>query len=107
LDISALSSLSEGFPNTLVEAMAAGVPIVATAVGGNIDAVTDRETGLLVPPREPEALALALDELVRDARLRASLAAAGRRRAMERYGASAALASLEAMYDTLLTRRPE
>jgi glycosyltransferase involved in cell wall biosynthesis len=96
--------MSEGFPNTLVEAMAAGIPIAATAVGGNVDAVTDRETGLLVSPGQPQELAHALEELARDAQLRASLGAAGQRRASECYRAPAALASLEAMYDTLLSR---
>jgi glycosyltransferase involved in cell wall biosynthesis len=104
LDVSVLCSVSEGFPNTLVEAMAAGVPIIATAVGGNMDAVADRETGLLVPPGNPQELARALGELAGDAQLRASLGAAGRRRASEHYGASAALASLEGMYSTLLSR---
>lgn len=105
LDVSVLCSLSEGFPNTLVEAMAAGVPIVATAVGGNVDAVQDRESGLLVPPREPEALSRALDELVRNSGLRAELGAAGRRRASEHYRATTAIGALETMYSTLLTRR--
>jgi glycosyltransferase involved in cell wall biosynthesis len=104
-DVSVLCSLSEGFPNTLIEAMAAGVPIAATAVGGNVDAVTHGETGLLVAPRRPLELAHALEELARDAQLRASLGAAGRRRASERYRGAAALASLEAMYSTLLSRR--
>jgi glycosyltransferase involved in cell wall biosynthesis len=105
LDISVLCSVSEGFPNTLVEAMAAGVPIAATAVGGNIDAVTHNETGLLVPPSDPVALADALEKLSGDAQVRAALGAAGRREARERFGASAALDSLEGMYDALLSRR--
>src|SRR5262249_9557960 len=69
-DISVLSSVSEGFPNSLVEAMAAGRPIVATDVGGVRDAVRDRENGLLVPPRAPAAFADALRTLLRDAGLR-------------------------------------
>jgi glycosyltransferase involved in cell wall biosynthesis len=104
-DVSVLCSLSEGFPNTLAEAMAAGVPIAATAVGGNVDAVAHRETGLLVAPRQPQELSQALEELARDAQLRASLGAAGRRRASERYRGAEAVASLEAMYSTLLSRR--
>jgi glycosyltransferase involved in cell wall biosynthesis len=104
LDVSVLCSMSEGFPNTLVEAMAAGIPIAATSVGGNIDAVTHRETGLLVSPGQPQELAHALEELAGDAQLRESLGAAGQRRARERYRAPAALASLETMYDTLLSR---
>jgi glycosyltransferase involved in cell wall biosynthesis len=59
-DVIALSSLSEGSPNALLEAMAAGVPVVATAVGGIPEIVTNEETALLVAPRSPEALAAAI-----------------------------------------------
>jgi glycosyltransferase involved in cell wall biosynthesis len=59
-DVIALSSLSEGSPNALLEAMAAGVPVVSTAVGGIPEIVTDAETALLVAPRSPEALAAAI-----------------------------------------------
>ena len=101
-DVSVLCSLSEGFPNSLVEAMAAGVPIVATGVGGSLDAVTDGENGLLVPPRDAAALANALGTLLGDAQLRATMGAHGRKRAEQRYQASAAIGSLEAMYERLL-----
>ena len=101
-DVSVLCSLSEGFPNSLVEAMAAGVPIVATGVGGILDAVTEGENGLLVPTKCPAELAGALCTLFGDAGLRDAMGAAGRRRAMERYQASTAVKSLEAMYDRLL-----
>jgi polysaccharide biosynthesis protein PelF len=63
-DVSVLSSISEGFPYTVIEAMACGVPCVATDVGGVREAIDD--TGLVVPPRDPEALAQAMGELLVD-----------------------------------------
>ncbi len=101
-DISVLCSLSEGFPNSLVEAMAAGVPIVATRVGGNIDAVIEGQNGLLVPAQRPVELAHALRSLIADPSLRAAMGAAGRERATRRYGAHDAVRSLETMYERLL-----
>ena len=101
-DVSVLCSLSEGFPNTLVEAMAAGVPIVATGVGGNLDAVTDGENGLLVTPQSPVEVAGALRTMMDNAGLRETMGAAGRKRAKERYQASTAVGTLEAMYERLL-----
>ena len=101
-DVSVLCSLSEGFPNSLVEAMAAGVPIVATSVGGILDAVTDGENGLLVPTESAGELADALGTLIGDAAMRDAMGAMGRARATDRYGASAAVQSLETMYEQLL-----
>jgi glycosyltransferase involved in cell wall biosynthesis len=103
-DISALTSLSEGFPNSLVEAMAAGVPVVATAVGGNVDAVAEGETGFLVPPRSTDELALALRRLVESPTLRETLGSAARERARSAYRAAPTLLALQSMYDTLLQR---
>ena len=102
-DISTLSSLSEGFPNTLVEAMAAGRPVVATAVGGSVDAVVDGETGLLVPPSSPERLAESLARLIESPALRRRMGDAGRARAANLFGASATVAGLERMYEDLLS----
>lgn len=104
-DVSVLCSLSEGFPNAIVEAMAAARPVVATAVGGSVDAVDDGVTGLLVPPSDPEALAAAVGRLLVSPQLRASFGAAGRERARSHYAASSVLATLEALYDDLLARR--
>jgi glycosyltransferase involved in cell wall biosynthesis len=101
-DISVLASLSEGFPNTLVEAMAAGNPVVATSVGGNIDAVMHEETGLLVNPAQPDELSDAMLRLVKSPTLRTALGAAGARRARESYDASTVVATLEDMYAQLL-----
>ncbi len=70
-----LPSHSEGSPNVILEAMAAGVPVVATAVGGVPEMVTDAVTGLLVPSRNPTALASALARLIADDELRHKLAA--------------------------------
>jgi Glycosyltransferase len=103
-DISVLNSLSEGFPNSLVEAMAAGVPVVATAVGGNMDAVADGTTGFLVPSGRPDALAKALLRLVESAPLRRAFGDAGRERASATYRAAPTLQALQGMYDTLLDR---
>ena len=102
-DLSVLCSLSEGFPNSLVEAMAAGVPIVATRVGGNVDAVVDGENGLLVEVGDAEGMSRAIGGLLEDGALRHAMGAAGRARAHERYRAAAAIASLDSMYQRLLS----
>jgi glycosyltransferase involved in cell wall biosynthesis len=101
-DISVLSSVSEGFPNSLVEAMAAGRPIVATDVGGVRDAVRHGENGLLVAPGDPPAVADALRVLLRDADLRRTMGAAGARRAREEFHAATVVGSLEGLYERLL-----
>jgi glycosyltransferase involved in cell wall biosynthesis len=88
VDVVALPSWTEGLPMSLLEAMAHGRAVVATPVGGTPEVVVDGETGLLVPPRDPAALAEALSRLVADAGLRGRLGAAGRRRVEERFTAT-------------------
>ena len=82
-DVFVLSSDSEGLPMSILEAMANGLPVVATAVGGVPEVVLDGETGFLVPPGDSKRLAAALARLVDDAGLRRSLGDAGRRRVEE------------------------
>lgn len=84
-DVVALSSYTEGLPNILLEASAAGLPIAATAVGGCPEVVVPGETGLLVPPGEPASLAHALGQLLADASLRTRMGAAGRQRMRDRF----------------------
>lgn len=96
-DVSVLASLSEGFPNSLVEAMAAGRPVVATAVGGNVDAVRP-ETGFLVPAGAPAELASAIERLVSDDSLRVRMGAAGRDVAQREYHAGSVIPRLEQLY---------
>jgi L-malate glycosyltransferase len=96
-DISVLTSLSEGFPNSLVEAMAAGRPVVATRVGGNVDAVRP-DTGLLVPPADVDALVAGIERLLADPALRARLGAAARTVARTEYHAGAVVRRLEGIY---------
>ncbi|MBA4187161.1 MAG: glycosyl transferase family 1 [Planctomycetaceae bacterium] len=79
-DVVVLPSFTEGLPNVALEASAAGVPVVATAVGGTPEAIIDSETGYLVPPGQPERIAARVCELLRDPTLRAKFGAAGRER---------------------------
>ena len=97
-EVSALCSLHEGFPNTIVEAMAAGKPVVATDVGGIPDAVEDGCTGFLVPPRSADRLAAAIGRLLDDPDLRRTMGDAGRAKAHRCYEATAVLARLGAIY---------
>jgi glycosyltransferase involved in cell wall biosynthesis len=85
LDVLALPSLYEGMPLTVIEAAAMAVPVVATAVDGTPEVVRDGETGHLVPPADPPALARALLALLGDPDQARALGQAGRRRALERF----------------------
>ena len=84
-DVFVLASRSEGHPVSVLEAMAAGLPVVASRVGGVPEQVVDGETGLLVDPGDPKPLAAALERLTGDPALRRRLGAAGRARAEERF----------------------
>ena len=86
--------------------MAAKVAPVATAVGGNLDAVTDNESGLLVPPGEPIALAAALSRLANDAILRRRLADAARLRVEQRFSLEACVDSYEKLYRGMMEPNP-
>lgn len=100
-DALAISSLSEGSPNVLLEAMAAGVPIVATAVGGIPEIVTDRETALLTEPRNPAAMASALDLVLSDSRLATSLVRNARERIKSRHSPEARALFLLRQYEEI------
>jgi glycosyltransferase involved in cell wall biosynthesis len=99
-----LCSTSEAFPNSVLEAMAASRPVVATDVGGTPDAVRHETTGLLVPPSDPSRLAEAILRLYLEPALRARLGATGREAARAGYGADAVIAQVEALYTRLAGR---
>ena len=80
------SSISEGLSLSILEAMVAGKPVVATNVGGNPEVVRNEETGFLVPPRNPEVLASKISLLLQDRRVAQEFGAKGRRRADEKFG---------------------
>ncbi|HET8578264.1 MAG TPA: glycosyltransferase [Methylomirabilota bacterium] len=98
VDLYVSASRGEGLPLSLLEAMACGVPIVATRVAGHIDAVEDGVTGLLVPVDDPAALASAMAALLADPARRARLGAAGRRRVEERFSVERMTDELAALY---------
>lgn len=97
-DIFVLPSHQEGFSNALLEAMAAKVAVIATAVGGNVDAVVDNETGLLSPPNDPPLLAANILRLANDGALRHRLAEAAQRRVQERFALQSCLDRYERLY---------
>jgi glycosyltransferase involved in cell wall biosynthesis len=84
-DISVLPSHEEGFSNVVLESMAAGLPVVATRVGGNPEAIMDGETGWLVPPGNPEELAMKIMDLLEDPEKAEKWGEAGKRRVKENF----------------------
>jgi glycosyltransferase involved in cell wall biosynthesis len=100
-----LSSVSEGIALTLLEAMAAALPVVATDVGGNREVVIPGETGFLVPARDPAALARALIMLLGDPERAARFGAAGRARVATEFALGTTVAAYESLYGELLDRR--
>jgi len=103
-DLVVLSSLNEGTPVSLIEAMAAGLPVVATRVGGIPDLVADGKTGLLVPPRDPGALSRAMQLLLDDPCRRREMGALGRQVVAPLHGAAALIERMSGLYDSLLQR---
>lgn len=101
-DVFALPSLEEGFGIAALEAMAAGLPVVATAVGGVPELVQDGVTGWLVPPRDSAALADRLRALLLDPRQRRIMGVAGRVRARENFSVDRMVAAIAKIYDSLL-----
>src|SRR5690606_791417 len=100
-DIAALASHSESFSNALIEYMAAGKPIVASAVGGNVEAVVDGRTGVLFDLEEPGGLQEALGRLIRDRELAARLGRAARQEALATYAWQNCIAAHERLYASL------
>lgn len=101
-DLFALSSRWEGLPFAVIEAMMSGLAVVATGVGGVPELIVDGETGFLVPPQDPDALAGALARLLSDPVLRRRLGDAGRRRALERFTEARMLEQTARLYARVL-----
>jgi L-malate glycosyltransferase len=100
-DLFVLSSYLEGLGTSILDAMAAGLPVVATQVGGIPEAVRDGETGFLVPPRNPAALAEAMARLAGDAALRGALGGRGRE-AVREFGADRTATLTRSLYQRLI-----
>lgn len=97
-DLSVLPSHSEGLPNAILEAMAAGLPVIATSVGGVPEVIEDGVTGLLVPPGDPAALSAAILRLLNDEDLRQRLASVGHDCIVKHFGFGRVINALEALY---------
>jgi glycosyltransferase involved in cell wall biosynthesis len=102
LDIVALTSLNEGTPLTLIEAMASGKPVITTNVGGIPDFVKDGYSGILVPSNSPDLFANKLLELTKDKAMRDMLAANGRNVTIQKYHYSRLIRDIEELYEQLL-----
>jgi glycosyltransferase involved in cell wall biosynthesis len=104
-DATVLPSFYEGLPLAAIESLAAGRPMVATAVDGTPEVIVDGVTGLTVPPGNADELAQAICRLLADPWLSEKLAVAGRDRVLERFGAERQIRRTEALYELALARR--
>lgn len=105
MDICVLPSLSEGMSNALLEYMAAGKPVVATAVGGNTDVIEHEKNGVLVPPKDPEALATQIIRLLKDIVLAARLGNEARKTVENKFNINKQITRLEDFLDKLITEK--
>lgn len=102
-DIIVLPSVRESFSNAILEAMAAGVPVVAARSGGNAELVEHRRTGLLVPPMQPEALARAILRLVEEPELTTRMGRSAREKARTQFSIDDCVDAYEAVYARLMS----
>jgi glycosyltransferase involved in cell wall biosynthesis len=105
LDIFVLSSISEGIPNTILEAMCVGLPVVSTKVGGVPEIVQEGITGLLTRSRDPQSLANALTKLVVSSSLRRKMGDAGKAIVRERFSLESMVKAYEENYVELLSKK--
>lgn len=105
MDIFVLPSLAEGISNTILEAMASGLPVVATDVGGNAELVADTETGFIVPPSNPAALAAALGHYLNNPGLRLAHGRAALDRVNQLFALERMVESYDSLYQSLLVKR--
>src|ERR1019366_3208155 len=105
LDILLLPSWEEPFGRALIEAMALGVPVIATNVGGPPEIIEDGREGYLLPPREPRAWALAISRLAQDPQLAQRMGRAGRRRVEAAFTVGHHVAAMVDVYERALARR--
>lgn len=104
MDVFVLPSRAEGISNTLLEAMASGLPVIATDVGGNGELVVPDKTGCLVPPEDPPAMALAMQAVFHDSERRMAQRSAARRRIEAEFSLDAMVDRYMTVYDRMLVR---
>ena len=104
--VAVLPSKAEGLPNAVLEYLAAGLPTIASKVGGNAEIIEDGVTGLLIPPRDPVALAAAVSRLLTDPDFGTALGRAGREMILSRFSMAQAVRRTELFYQDLFERRP-
>lgn len=104
LDCFVLPSLAEGISNTILEAMASGLPVIATDVGGNSDLVDSGITGEIIPPADHESMAQSIVRYASDPSAAKAIGSAGRQRAEQKFSMNAMVAAYQGIYDQLLHR---
>jgi glycosyltransferase involved in cell wall biosynthesis len=104
-DLFVLPSLAEGISNTILEAMASGLPVLATAVGGNPELVAAGATGTLVPAADPESMARAILDYARDPEWRVRQGGEARRLVERRFGMEAMVNAYMNVYNSMLAER--
>lgn len=104
LDCFVLPSLAEGISNTILEAMASGLPVIATDVGGNADLVTTGKTGTIVPSADPEVMAQEIVRFATQPNLAINMGIAGRNKIEQQFSMQAMVAAYQGTYDKLLHR---
>lgn len=102
LDIFVLPSLSEGMPNAVLEAMACGIPVIATSVGGVPEVIEDGKNGILITSKDKESLIQALTKLIQDREKRYRLGVEGRRRVLSHFSLKKMVSEYQTLYESLM-----
>jgi glycosyltransferase involved in cell wall biosynthesis len=105
MNIYSLPSFSEGFNRSLLEAMACGLPVIATSVGGNMEVVQDGVNGLLVPSGNPVRLAVAITELLKDKEKARRMGLAGRKLVKEKFSIVKNATRIESIYKEMISKK--